>query len=66
MPLLMQPLLTPEQVAEKLNVPERNVLRWLRSGYMPGVKVGKEWRISPEDLEEFIRTHRNIQSDNQK
>jgi excisionase family DNA binding protein len=63
MPLLMQSLLTPEEVAQKLKLPQRTIIRWLRSGFMPGIKLGKEWRINPEDLEEFIRTHQNIQED---
>jgi len=61
----MQSFLTPEEVADKLNVPERTIIRWLRTGYMPGVKLGKEWRIDPEELEKFISTHRNMQ-DRQK
>ncbi len=55
MTTLMRPLLTPEEVAYRLNVPERTVLRWLRSGYLQGIKAGKEWRVEPAELEEFIQ-----------
>ena len=65
MPALMQSFLTPEEVAKQLRVPERTIMRWLRDSYLPGVKLGKEWRIDPQELEEFIRTHRNIR-DQQK
>ena len=53
--ILMQPLLTPGEVAQRLNTSKRNVLDWLRSGLLTGIKVGKEWRVDPADLEDFIR-----------
>ena len=52
-------LLTPGQVAEHLQISENTVNRWLRDGYLRGYKVGKMWRISPEDLQHFIERHSN-------
>ncbi len=52
-------LLTPTDVAERLQLQERTVTRWLRDGYLRGFKLGKEWRISPEDLYSFIEHHAN-------
>ena len=52
-------LLTPAQVGERLQIDERTVTRWLRGGYLRGFKLGKEWRISPTDLEEFMERHAN-------
>ncbi len=52
-------LLTPVQVAERLQLQERTVTRWLRTGYLRGFKLGKEWRVSPEDLRSFIEHHAN-------
>ena len=46
--------LTPAQVADHLQVNERTVHRWLRDGYLHGYKVGKMWRISPQDFEQFL------------
>jgi len=48
------PLLTPEQVAERLQVKERTVLDWLRAGDLRGLKIGRLWRVPPEDLEKFL------------
>ena len=42
--------LTPEQVAETLQVTTFTVYRWLRSGKLVGVKIGKLWRVRPQDL----------------
>ena len=52
-------LLTPAQVAERLQVHERTVTRWLRDGYVRGFKLGKEWRIAPADLQSFMDKHAN-------
>ena len=52
-------LLTPAQVAERLQNHERTVTRWLRDGYLRGFKLGKEWRISPADLNAFMEEHAN-------
>lgn len=56
-------LLTPVQVAERLQIQERTVTRWLRSGYLRGFKLGKEWRVSPEDLDAFMEKHANKPTD---
>ncbi len=54
-----QKLLTPAQVADRLQIHERTVTRWLRDGYLRGFKLGKEWRIAPADLNAFIEKHAN-------
>ena len=38
--------LTPSQIAERLQLQERTVTRWLRTGYLRGFKLGREWRVS--------------------
>jgi len=49
-------LLTPEQVAERLNVSRITVMRWLRQGKMAGRKLGGTlWRVHPDDLQAFIK-----------
>jgi len=47
-------LLTPEQVAQRLQVKARTVQEWLRSGRLVGLKLGKLWRIRPNDLAAFL------------
>jgi excisionase family DNA binding protein len=48
-------MLTSEQVAERLNIKERRVQDLLRSGQLIGIKIGKDWRIDPADLDRFIQ-----------
>lgn len=53
-------LLTPPQVAEKLQVNERTVTQWLRKGHLRGFKIGKEWRVSSKDLDAFLEGSANV------
>ena len=53
-------LMTPPQVARRLQVNERTVTQWLRKGHLRGFKVGKEWRISPRDLKAFLERSANV------
>ncbi len=50
----MMRLLKPEEAAEILGVNLGTVRRWLREGKLKGVKVGRLWRITEEDLKAFI------------
>ena len=51
-------LLTPAQVGERLQVTERTVYQWLRDRHLVGLKLGRLWRIRPEDLEAFLERSR--------
>ena len=53
-------LLTPPQVAQRLQVNERTVTQWLRRGHLRGFKIGKEWRVSAHDLDAFLEQSANI------
>ncbi len=50
----MEKLLTPEQVADTLQVSVKTIKNWLRSGKLRGIKTGQLWRIEPEALEEYL------------
>ncbi len=52
-------LLTPVDVANRMQVNERTVTQWLRKGHLRGFKVGKEWRVSVKDLEAFLEASAN-------
>ena len=47
-------LLDVPDVAEYLGVEQTTVQRWCREGSLPGMKIGKEWRIRREALEGFL------------
>ncbi len=53
-------LLTPPQVAQRLQMNERTVTQWLRQGHLRGFKIGKEWRVSARDLDNFLEQSANF------
>ncbi len=53
-------LLTPPQVARHLQVNERTVTLWLRRGHLRGFKIGKEWRVSARDVDNFLEQNANV------
>lgn len=55
---MSESLLTPEQVAKRLNLSQGAVTRALREGRIPGYKVLGVWRISCAELEDWIESQR--------
>jgi excisionase family DNA binding protein len=53
-------LLTVEQVADRLQVNEQTVRRWLRDNDLAGIPFGGRtgWRISEEELQAFLDRRR--------
>lgn len=51
-------LLTPAQVAKRLQVHRDTVLRWIREERLIGTPVGNQMRIHPDDLETFLQQER--------
>jgi PTS system nitrogen regulatory IIA component len=49
-------LLTTQEVAEFLRVSRVTVVRWVRDGTLPGVKIGGVLRFRRSDIEALIPT----------
>ena len=47
-------IFTPNEVAQYLKVSKKTVYKMLRSGELPGFKVGKHWRVSRAELGALI------------
>jgi len=47
-------LLTPEDVATRLKLAKNTVYIWLREGRLPGIRMGRTWRVRAEDLDAFV------------
>jgi excisionase family DNA binding protein len=45
---------TLKQISKKLNVTERTLLSYLKSGKLKGQKIGQRWIISQRNLDDFI------------
>jgi len=50
----MEKYLTSEQVASLLQVHPFTVLKYLKEGKLPGVKIGRMYRIKECDVESFL------------
>jgi excisionase family DNA binding protein len=50
--------LTVKDIANRLQVSEQTVWRWIRSGELPSIKLGGQYRVSPDDLQDFLKKHR--------
>ena len=47
-------MLTPDQAAERLNVPIKTVRQWLRNGTLHGVKEDNRWQIEESDVDRLL------------
>ena len=47
-------LMTPDEAAKELKVAPGTLRRWLRAGTFKAAKTPAGWRISENDLEQFI------------
>ena len=48
-------LYSPTEVAEYLSVNVQTVRRWIHQGKLRALRIGKFWRISKVQLEEFLK-----------
>lgn len=54
-----QSFLTPQEVSELLRVSVYTVRRWIKDGHLPAYKVGRGWRISETEIDEWLRDHQS-------
>lgn len=43
-----------QQAIERLRTTRTTFYRWLRTGKIKGLKIGRQWRFRPEDIERFV------------
>ena len=55
----LTPLLTIPDVADYCRVSTKTVRRWITADDLVAIRLGNQWRITPEDLDRFIRLARN-------
>ena len=55
-------LLTCEEAAEYLRIHPRTVGRLLNEGKLPGVKVGRQWRLRRADLDAHLSGRRPVRT----
>ena len=57
--MLLKGYLTVEQVAKQLGLSEYRVRELIREKQIRATKIG-QWRVKPEDLEEFVKSRSNL------
>lgn len=57
--MLPQRFMTVREVAELLQVGEATVRQWIHQRALRAYDLGREWRVSPDDLEAFLARHAN-------
>lgn len=48
-----------DELAEKLRVSRMTIYRWIKSGKLTAMKLGKEFRIDREEFERLIKQSTN-------
>jgi len=56
--MLLKGYLTVEQVAKQLGLSEYRVRELIREKQIRATKIG-QWKVKPEDLEEFVKARTN-------
>lgn len=51
-------LLTPKQVAEILQIHTLTIYNYIRQGKLDAIRLGRSYRVTPQDLARFIEAHR--------
>ena len=51
-------LLGVPEVAQILGIEPNTVYIWLRNRKLPGIKVGKSWRVLKEDIITYLEAHK--------
>ncbi len=53
-------LYTLQEVADYLRVSRQTIYNWVGAGKIKASKCGKEYRITEQDLQDFMKKGRNI------
>lgn len=51
--------LTSKEVAELLNISDYTIKRFAREKRIPARKIGRQWRFSKQEIEEWFKSERN-------
>lgn len=49
--------MTPEEAAQAMRVHPRTIEDMLREGKIPGRKVGRQWRLAPDALNQWLGSY---------
>ena len=53
-------LYTLKEASEALGISPLTLRKWIIAGQIVGTKIGKQWRITETDLQDFISKNRQV------
>lgn len=56
----LETFLTTEEVLSYLNVTPRTIYRLIRSGELPALRIGRQWRFRRCDLDAWLERQRSV------
>jgi excisionase family DNA binding protein len=56
----MEAFLTTEEVLSYLKITPRTIYRLIRSGELPAVRIGRQWRFRRADLDRWLERQRAV------
>lgn len=59
-PAELAAFLTTEEVLAYLKVNPRTIYRLIRTGELPAVRIGRQWRFRQSDLDEWLERQRPV------
>jgi excisionase family DNA binding protein len=60
----MKEILDLKEVAEYLGLNKRTVYNLVRKGEIPGTKIGRQWRVKKDRLDDLFRNPKKIENHN--
>lgn len=58
----LEAFLTTEEVLSYLKITPRTIYRLIRSGELPAVRIGRQWRFRRADLDQWLERQRPFSS----
>jgi excisionase family DNA binding protein len=58
----MEAFLTTEEVLSYLKITPRTIYRLIRSGELPAIRIGRQWRFRRGDLDRWLERQRALAS----
>ena len=56
----LEAFLTTEEVLSYLKITPRTIYRLIRSGELPAVRIGRQWRFRRADLDQWLERQRSF------
>ena len=53
-------LYTLKEASEALGISPLTLRKWIIAGQIVGTKIGKQWRVTEQDLQDFINKNRQV------